>query len=491
MSGVRMGSAGLTSIILLSALVSGGAWWARGAAREKAQQERQEEKQAIATVQVTQQDFEVSVTVVGKLEAVKSTPVMAGVSGQVNWIIQNGSRVKKDDVIVELDSPRMAREVRTYANQYASAQEQLEKQKKDLAMAVERAQLSLTQSQQQLDQFKASQEADLKTKRRKQDYSKEELELTRERFARKQRQVKEALLPASELEAAEAEIKSKEFGLEREDKDLQLAEAQQKAELLNKERAVQQAQSELKRAQDAQQDEVRNLQARLQTAKQQLDRAQEQLSKATIRAPQDGIVVLMGQYGRFGRSQDLSVGDRVWEQMSVATIPDLTKMRVSLELGQEQVRRVKRGLKVRVQVETAPGQIFPGEVTEISQNAQEQSAGYMSTGERVFQTAVLLKDTKGAYLRPGTTSVATIIIERQPKALLLPLECVFDRDGKKIVYVEQKGDFRRAEVELGPQNEDLVVVKKGLRPGDRVAMHDMKGTGPGPTGNKAAAGLPL
>ena len=225
------------------------------------------------------------------------------------------------------------------------------------------------------------------------------------------------------------------------------------------------------------------MKTRLQTLKQQLDRAKEQLAKATIRAPEPGIVVLMGQYGRFGRGQEIQTGDVVYDQMKVATIPNLSQMRVALELSQEQVRRVKRGLKARVAVETAPGKVFHGTVTEISQNAQEQIAGWMSTGERVFQTYVLLNDTKGVYLRPGTTSVATLIIERVPKALTLPLECIFDRDGKKAVYVARgDGSFRLVEVELGVQNEDEVVVKKGLHSGDRVAMHDMKGLGAGSPG---------
>ncbi len=491
MKGIRLVSSGLTSVILLSALITGGAWWARSSAQKKEREERNAEKQAVATVTVAQKDFELGVTVVGKLEAVKSTPVVSEVTGKVARVIPNGSRVKKDDVIVELDAPRMARQVRDLQNQYDGIAGELAKQQKDLAMGVEKAQLSLTQARQQHDQYTASQKLDMETKRRQHEYSAEELKLVRERYVRKEAQAQESLIPKTELEAADADIKAKEFGYTKEEKDLVLADAQQQSEALNKKAAVQQAESELKRAQDAQQDEIKNIKMRQETTKQQLDRAKDQLSKATIRSPGPGIVVLMGQYGRFGRGQEIAPGDGVWERMTVATIPDLSQMRVALELNQEQVRRVKRGLKVRVHVETAPGKTFHGEVTEISQNAQQQIAGWMPTGERVFQTAVLLKDTKGTYLRPGTTSVATIVIERMPKALVVPLECIFDRDAKKVVYVRREGNFEPAEVELGPQNEDMVVIRKGLHAGDRIAMHDMKGPGGAPTAKPGAAGSPL
>lgn len=493
MKTVRVISGSLTSLILLSLLVSGGAYWIRSTTAKKEREEARAEKQVIATVTVEHRDFELTLSAVGKLEAVKSTPVLSEISGQVVRTIPNGTHVNKGDVIIELDAPRMEREVRDFQSQYQATVEQLERQKKELAMGVEKADLSLRQAQQQLDQFNAAQKVDMENKRRQHEFSGEELKLARERYVRKERQVKEALLPATELEAAQAEIKSKEFQVEKEDKDLQLAEAQQKSDRLGKETAVQQAQSGLRRAKAAQQDEVRNLEMRVQTNKQQLDRARDQLSKATIRAPQAGLVVFTGGYGGFGRRQELSPGDNVWPGNPVATIPDLAHMQVNVELTQDQMRRVRRGLKVRVQVETAPGKVFPGEITEISQNAREQSSGFgVPTGERVFQAYVLLKDIKGVYLRPGTTSLATVIIEHLPKALVVPLECVFNRDKDKIVYVSRRGQFVPVVVELGANNEEMVVVKSGLRPGDRVAMHDTKGLGRDTSSTPGQqSGLPL
>ncbi len=75
-------SSGLTSIILLSALISGGAWYARRSVAKSDREERRAETQAIATTQVVPRDFELVVTVSGKLEAVKSTPVTTEVQGR-------------------------------------------------------------------------------------------------------------------------------------------------------------------------------------------------------------------------------------------------------------------------------------------------------------------------------------------------------------------------------------------------------------------------
>ncbi len=139
-----------------------------------------------------------------------------------------------------------------------------------------------------------------------------------------------------------------------------------------------------------------------------------------------------GRNGMAG-GDTLSAGEEVWPMRRSRRIPDLSQMRVALELTQEQARQVKRKQKARVRVETAPGKVFSGEVTDLAQNAPAAAGGWMPTGEHVFECAVLIKDTKGAFLRPGTTSQATIIVEHLPKVLALPLECVFDREGKKVV----------------------------------------------------------
>ena len=55
----------------------------------------------------------------------------------------------------------------------------------------------------------------------------------------------------------------------------------------------------------------------------------------------------------------------------------------------------------------------------------------------------------------------------------MPLEAVFERDGRHVCYVGQRAAACVArEVVLGPSNRDFVVIEKGLRKGDRVALRD-------------------
>jgi multidrug efflux pump subunit AcrA (membrane-fusion protein) len=99
------------------------------------------------------------------------------------------------------------------------------------------------------------------------------------------------------------------------------------------------------------------------------------------------------------------------------------------------------------------------------------------TGERAFPTKIDITDLKKAPLRPGMTANVRIITERVPKAISVPIECVFDQDDRKIVYGYKRGHFSPVEVELGPQNNDVVVIKHGLKPGERLALRDIGARG--------------
>ena len=69
------------------------------------------------------------------------------------------------------------------------------------------------------------------------------------------------------------------------------------------------------------------------------------------------------------------------------------------------------------------------------------------------------------------TAAVEIEVEERGQALRVPLEAVFEKEGRHVVHVVTPGLVPR-EVVLGPSNRDHVVVEKGLKRGDRVALRD-------------------
>ena len=227
----------------------------------------------------------------------------------------------------------------------------------------------------------------------------------------------------------------------------------------------------------------------LQMRRAQLSRVEEDLTKSQILAPAAGVIVFQQDTrgGRGMQQTELQPGDRVWEGRPIATIADLSQMRIDIELDPEQARQVKPRQRAIVTVAAVPGMSFPGEVTEVSQTASESTvAGTgMPSGERTFQARVAITDLKNAKLRPGMTAQVQVIIETVENAVSVPLECVFDRDDRHVVYIKERDGFREAAVELGPQNPDTVVITRGLAGGEELALRDVShasGPAPAPAG---------
>jgi len=104
-------------------------------------------------------------------------------------------------------------------------------------------------------------------------------------------------------------------------------------------------------------------------------------------------------------------------------------------------------------------------VGTLAQEAKERR------GVTFFGVTVQINESE-PRLRPGMTAAIEIQVERRDQTLRVPLEAVFERDGRHLCYVATRRGLVAREVVLGPSNRDFVVVEKGLRKGDRVALRD-------------------
>ena len=74
--------------------------------------------------------------------------------------------------------------------------------------------------------------------------------------------------------------------------------------------------------------------------------------------------------------------------------------------------------------------------------------------------------------------------------LAVPRAAVFDRDGKRVVYRRQAGGFVPTEVTIGRQSISRLVIDKGLRAGDVVALRDPTAKSESPEPKDSSGGAP-
>ena len=65
-----------------------------------------------------------------------------------------------------------------------------------------------------------------------------------------------------------------------------------------------------------------------------------------------------------------------------------------------------------------------------------------------------------------------ITVEKVPNAIHVPMQAVFEKDGKPTVYVRTGGAFEPRTIKPLKRSESTMVVAEGVKPGDVVALAD-------------------
>ena len=75
-------------------------------------------------------------------------------------------------------------------------------------------------------------------------------------------------------------------------------------------------------------------------------------------------------------------------------------------------------------------------------------------------------------LRPGLLTDVEIIVEKVPNAINVPMQAVFERDGKQIVYVKQGSAWEPRVIKPLKRSESTMVISEGVKPGETIALAD-------------------
>lgn len=204
------------------------------------------------------------------------------------------------------------------------------------------------------------------------------------------------------------------------------------------------------------------------------DRAKGYLSKMVVTAPNDGVVNLLPNFrasGSFGSAPPpFKEGDRAWTGAAIAEIPDLSNMRIDLKLEEVDRGKLKLGQQIRVRVDALADRELVAMLDWISPIASVQYKGF-GLSEKTFPARATLKQLD-PRLRPGMSASAEVLIESEGNQILIPARASFLHQGKPAVYVQRGLDFVIRPIEVGKRNDTDIVIVKGLREGEQVALEN-------------------
>ena len=409
----------------------------------------------LASAEVREGPFRVSITEAGTLQALRSVTYASSIlsnQAKITALAPEGKLVSKGDLLVLFDAAPFEEDLKLQAIQ--NREEQLAAE-----LRVEKSALELKDVQQGKGRVKEEEATQAVTN------AERELQKAETALADLRPLLAEGFITRTELERAEQQVARSREDLElaRRRKDalvgfgrpLELSQARSDAQSSRETLRQLESASSYRVAQK--QAAIASAQSRIQEAAARLELAKQQLARCEVRAEVPGIVVYKDVF--FGSEQRKpQVGDQVWANQPLIILPDIQKMVVETRVRETDVHKVERNQKVAVRVEAYPDLRLTGAVTLVGTLAQEEKE---RRGTKFFSVTVQIKESE-PRLRPGMTARVEIEVEERPRALYVPLDAVFERDGRSVVYLAGRSP-RAREVVLGPSNADFVVIEKGCK----------------------------
>jgi len=256
---------------------------------------------------------------------------------------------------------------------------------------------------------------------------------------------------------------------------------------------------------------VKSTKAGVQSAQASLTEANKNLSRTTVIAPMDGIVSLLAvKKGERVAGNSFSLGTEI---MRVA---DMTKIEVRVDVGENDIPKVKIGDSAIIEVDAYNDRKFKGVITQISSSstsAQQQTTSTSDvTNYKVYiridpaSYADLIDPAKGKNLpfRPGMSASADIMTTKHENIVAVPILAVTTRDKneqasktkvkeeqdkkkaqgqdasttenavmtdemEEVVFIIQKdGTVKKVTIRTNIQDNEYIEVMSGIKEGDEV-----------------------
>lgn len=252
---------------------------------------------------------------------------------------------------------------------------------------------------------------------------------------------------------------------------------------------------------NAAQQGIKGGQASVQTARASLERANKDLGRTVIVAPMDGVISLLNvKQGEKVAGNSFTLGT---EMMRIA---DMQKIEVRVDVGENDIPKVKLGDSALIEVDAYSDRKFKGIVTQIasSNNGAASQSALSNTSTDVTQYKVYIRLLPESYMdligkghfpfRPGMSANADIQTKTHDYVLSVPINAVTTREkndstktAKKVTsetnqvvtandddldvvvfIIDKESKVKKVPVKTDIQDINHIEITSGLKPGDEV-----------------------
>ncbi len=423
------------------------------------------------TATVTRGTLVATVATAGNVSAPTTAALAFSSSGRVAKVaVQIGDKVKKDQLLIQLDTTDLQLSLRTAQASLASAQANYDSTQVSLQDAVKTAQSNLASSQANLDSVKAKNDTNL------------------DQVIVAKTALDKAKIALDQAQGAYNSISWRgDAAMTTQATNLQNATADYNSALANynitvagiNDTAVRSAQASLDNAQVALDQAQKNIdtstkqaQSQLDSAKIGVDQAQRNLNNASLYAPFDGYVSAV----------NFSTGDTASSGTAVSLV-DLSNLQVKVLIAEVDMAKIAVGETADMTLDALPGATYQAKVIAIS------PVGTVTQGVVNYPVVVSVQNPDAA-VKPGMTANLAVQVDKRENVLVVPLRAVRTQGNQKIVTVEYKGQQIQTPVGTGLSNDTQVEITNGLQEGDVIVLNQTTTT-QRPGGGGGGFGIPF
>jgi HlyD family secretion protein len=197
----------------------------------------------------------------------------------------------------------------------------------------------------------------------------------------------------------------------------------------------------------------------------ELNEAERSLQSLTVVSPASGIAILRDNWATGNKWQ---IGDQTWSGNPLIDLPDLREMKVTIDINEVDISKINLGQDVEIKLDAFADTTYSGEVNLIPSLAKYKRR---DSKIKIFPVEILVRGSS-KKLMPGITVSCKIIVDKIDDVLYIPLEAIHKKENIEFVYVKSGSTYNKVEVATGLANNDFIIIDKGLKENDLVALSD-------------------
>jgi RND family efflux transporter MFP subunit len=203
------------------------------------------------------------------------------------------------------------------------------------------------------------------------------------------------------------------------------------------------------------QQQVNAARASVENAQTQVSAAQKAISDTAIVSPISGTV----------QERNADAGEFIGTTGKIATIVRTNPLRMRIDVPEQSIAQARVGQSVSLTTSAYPDRQFAGTIVRIVPGLNPTS--------RTMTAEAEVNNIDG-LLKPGQFATVKILLPESRPAVLVPTTSVRQDGTTNRVFVIKDGRAEERIVQLGEVENEMVEIRNGVRPDERVAINNLE-----------------